>query len=197
MSPELLRSLVWLDYRLAVLFLVILPLMLLLWTTLKRSESMQRVMVIYWRVSSLLAITVYLMIGNLPMAFMASIMAKVLIPLSLWFWVDLNEEIEDQRPSTLKLTFNVWRWAASIYTAIGAIAFIPFLQCAFSRAVYDTAFCQVWREAPLIYKDTLHAGYTPGFLGFWGIVGLVIYVLYLIYFVAVRLGKTGRSAIEQ
>ncbi|MBW4652777.1 MAG: DUF3177 family protein [Kaiparowitsia implicata GSE-PSE-MK54-09C] len=196
-EESLLRSLVWLDYRLAVLFLVILPLLLLLWATVSRSESIQRVLIIYWRVSSLLAITVYLMIGNLPIGFLSSFLARVLIPISLWFWVDLNEEIDDLRQSTLKLAFNAWRWAVTAYSVVGAIAFIPVLQCSFNQGLYTTPFCQVWREAPLMYRDTLHAGYTLGFLGFWGIVGLVIYLLYLVYYALVRFGKNGRSAMEQ
>lgn len=197
MSQELLRSLVWTDYRLAILFTVLLPLILLLWATVKRREAMQRLLIIYWRVSSLLVITVYLMIGNLPIAFLTSFLARVLIPVGLWFWTDINEEIEDQVDSPLKLCVTGWRWAVSVYCVLGAIATIPFLRCGFARTVYDTPFCQVWREAPLIYKDTLHANYTPGFLAFWGIVGLIIYLLYFAYFVVVRLGKEGRSALDQ
>lgn len=197
MSQEVLRSLVWLDYRLAVLFTVLLPLILLGWVTVKRRESMQRLLIIYWRVSSLLAITVYLMIGDLPIAFLTSILARVLIPVCLWFWNDINEEIDDQAPSTLKLTFKAWRWAVSVYCSLGVLASLPFIQCAFSRAVYETPFCQVWREAPLIYKDILHPNYTPGFLAFFGIVGLIIYTLYLAYFVVVRLGREGRTALDR
>jgi len=197
MSPDLLRSLVWMDYRLAVLFAVLLPLILLIWATVRQAEAMQRLLIIYWRVSSLLAITVYLLIGDLKIGFLASFLAQILIPVGLWFWVDLNEEIDDQRPSLLKFGFSAWRWALTIYSTLGAIATIPFLQCAFSDTRYQTSFCQVWREAPLIYKDVLHANYRPPFLGFLGIVGLVIYLIYFGHFVIVRLGRQGRSAIEQ
>lgn len=197
MSQELLRSLVWLDYRLALLFTVVLPLILLGWVTYKRREAMQRLLIIYWRVSSLLAITVYLMIGDLPIAFLTGLIARILIPIGLWFWNDANEEIEDQPSSSLKLSFTAWRWAISIYSVIGAASALPFLQCAFAKATYETAFCQVWREPPLIYKDILHATYTTGFLAFFGILGLVIYTLYLMQFVLVRLGREGRQAMDQ
>lgn len=195
MSQELLRSLVWMDFRLAVLFTVILPLVLLIWATVKRMDAMQRLLIIYWRVASLLAITVYLMIGNLPIAFLTGFLARILIPIGLWFWNDINEEIADQARSPLNLTFTSWRWATTIYCALGALASIPFLQCGFSNAAYQTPFCQVWREAPLIFKDTFHGGYTPGFLAFFAILGLIIYTLYLAYFVVVRLGRQGRSAM--
>jgi hypothetical protein len=197
MSQDLLRSLVWLDYRLALLFTVILPLVLLIWAFVKRAEAMQRLLIIYWRVASLLAITVYLLIGNLPIGFMSSFLARILIPLSLWFWVDLNEEIYEQSASPLKLSFTSWRWAVSIYSVLGAIASIPFLQCAISKAAFATPFCQVWLEAPLGFKNFFHPKYQPGFLGFLGITALIIYVLYFGYFVIVRLAKQGRSAVEQ
>jgi hypothetical protein len=197
MSQDLLRSLVWLDYRLALLFTVILPLVLLVWAFVKRAEAMQRLLIIYWRVASLLAITIYLMIGNLPLSFISGFLARLLIPLGLWFWVDLNEEIYEQPASSLKLSFTSWRWAVTIYSVLGAIANIPFLQCAISKVAFATPFCQVWLEPPLGFKNFFHPRYQPGFLGFLGIAALIIYVLYFGYFVIVRLAKQGRSAVEQ
>lgn len=197
MAQDLLRSLVWLDYRLALLVLVLLPLILLIWALVARAEAMQRLLIIYWRVSSLLMISLYLLIGRFPIGFAAGLLAGVLIPAGLWFWLDLNEEIGDLRPSALKLTLTSWRWAASAYCVLSLLASLPFVSCGFSRTSFNTPFCQVWTEVPLLYKDFFHANSTPGFLGFLGIVGLVIYVLYLLYFVMVRLGKQGRIAIEQ
>jgi len=87
-----LEKFVWADYRLAVVFTVFLPLILLIWAFVQKSESIQRLLSIYWKVASLLMITVYLMIGGLTFSFIAGVMARILIPLSLWFWEDLNEE---------------------------------------------------------------------------------------------------------
>ncbi len=197
LSQQLLRSLVWMDYRLAVLFTVILPLVLLVWALVKRAEAMQRLLIIYWRVASLLAITVYLMIGGFPFSFLAGTLARVLIPISLWFWVDLNEEIDEYKRSSLKVAFTSWRWAVTVYCILGVVASLPFLQCAFSPEVFSTPFCQVWLDAPIGFKNVFHPKYSTGFLGFVGIFTLVIYVLYLGYFVLFRLGKQGRIASEQ
>ena len=76
MSQPLLQSLIWTDYRLAVLFTVILPLLLLIWAFAQKAEAIQRLMMIYWRVSSLLAITVYLLIGSHPIGFITGLFAK-------------------------------------------------------------------------------------------------------------------------
>jgi hypothetical protein len=175
----------------------ILPLVLLIWTLVKKADAMQRLLIIYWRVSSLLAITVYLMIGSLPVSFVSGMLARVLIPVGLWFWLDLNEEIADQSSSLLRWVFTSWRWAVSLYCGLGALASIPFLQCAVSKETFTAPFCQVWLDPPFGYKNFFHAASKPEFLGFLGITALVIYVLYLGYFVLVRLGKQGRSAAQQ
>lgn len=191
------RPLVWMDYRLAVIFTVVIPLILLIWAFGQKAEAVQRLLTIYWRVSSLLAITVYLLIAALPVGFVSGLMARLLIPISLWFWVDLNEEIEDQPSGALKLTFNSWRWAITVYSLLGAIAQVPFLRCAVSKNVIALPLCSAVLEPPLLFKEYFHPNSTPQFLGFLGIVGLVFYVLCLSYFVLVKLGKQGRSAIQQ
>lgn len=196
--PAWLSSIVWTDYRLAVLFTVILPLVLLIWAVVQRSEAIQKLMLIYWRVSSLLAITVYLLIGVLPIGFVSGWLARILIPIGLWYWVDLNEEIRDSPPSSLKLSVVSWRWAVSLYCLLGAIGQIPILRCAtFTRdALLNDAACRVWLDPPFLFREYFHGGVRPFVLGFFGIVGLVIYVLYLGYFVFLRLGKRKRTAIE-
>ncbi len=197
MSNELwFRPLIWMDYRLAVLFTVVLPLFLLLWAFVQRAEAIQRLLIIYWRVSSLLVITLYLMIGGFGVSFLSSLMARILIPIGLWFWIDINDEIEYYPNGLLKLIFTSWRWAVSAYCLLGAIAFLPFLGCAFSEGGIKSPFCRVWLEAPLMFKEYFHPNIDkPGVLGTIGIIGLVVYVLYLSYFVLFKLGKKGRSAI--
>jgi len=191
------RPYIWTDYRLAVLFTLVIPLILLIWAFVQKAEGIQRLLMIYWRVASLLAITIYLMIAAYPVSFISGLIARILIPISLWFWVDLNDEIEYQPSGPLKLIFTSWRWAVTVYSLLGAIALIPFIGCAFSEALIKTSYCRVWFEAPLLFKDYFHHNSKPGFLGFLGITGLVIYVLYLSYFVLFKLGKQGRSATPQ
>lgn len=191
------RPLIWADYRIGVILVVILPIIILIWSVVNKTESITKLLLIYWRVASLLMITVYLMIPGWPIAFLTSIASKILIPISLWFWVDINEEIKDLPPQGLKIIMTSWRWAVTIYFSLGVIASLPFLSCSFVSDNIETPFCQVWLEAPWRYKEIFHAGSSPGFLGFLGIVGLIFYILYLGYFVFFRLSKQGRSALEQ
>jgi hypothetical protein len=121
------------------------------------------------------------------------------LPISLWFWADLNEEIAEQPRSPIKLTFFVWRWAVSIYCILGAIAQIPVLQCAFKshNDILATPLCRAWLEAPWGFREFFHSTTRPWFLAGIGTAGLIIYVLYLSHFVLFRLGKQGRSATGQ
>ncbi|MDJ1169168.1 DUF3177 family protein [Roseofilum sp. BLCC_M154] len=193
------RSLIWMDYRLVALVGIGIPLVLLIWSLVKQSVPLIRLMLIYWRVASLLIISLYLMIGGAPIGFVSSLSARILIPISLWFWIDLNEEIEDMPPSrALKLAFTAWRWAVTVFMGVGAIAQLPSLQCAFSptKDLIQNDFCRLWLEAPWAYKQLFHNATSERFLGFIGILGLLIYVTYLSYFVLIRLGKQGRTAVS-
>lgn len=188
------KSLVWTDYRVAILFAVIIPLILLVWAFTEKSDAIQRLLVIYWRVASLMAITVYLMIAELPLSFVAGPLACLLVAICLWFWVDLNEEIDDLSPSALKLSFTSWRWGMTVYSVLGCLFQLSFLRCAVDSQLLASRFCQVWLDPPLLYKQYFHANTNPQFLGFLGIVGLLVYVISLSYFVFVRLSRQGRSA---
>jgi Protein of unknown function (DUF3177) len=187
------QPLIWMDFRLAVIFTVLMPLILLLWAFAQKTVVIQSLLTIYWRVASLLAITVYLQIGSLPISFIASFVGQVLISVSLWFWADINEEISDLPSTPLKLGCLAWRWATTIYCTLSAIATIPFLSCAFGNA--KTNYCQAWFQPSWVYYQFFHANSKPEFLSLLGILGLIIYTLYLVYFLVVRLGKQGRSAM--
>jgi len=196
-DQSLWQPLVWMDYRLAVLFTVVLPLILLVWGFVQKIDAIQRLFVIYWRVSSLLAISVYLFIPSLPIGFLSGLLARILIPISLWFWTDINDEIDDLQPSPLKTGVTAWRWATTVYCVLGVLFQLPSTQCAAmtSKALVDAPLCRVWLEAPWGFKAIFHPNTSAQFLGFLGIVGLTIYLLCLLYFCFVRLGRTGRSAM--
>ncbi|HBE21351.1 MAG TPA: DUF3177 domain-containing protein [Cyanobacteria bacterium UBA11149] len=197
MSDTILRAIVWTDYRIAVLFGVFIPLSLLIWAFVEKADAMLRLMIVYWRVASLLAFSVYILIASWPIGFISGILARFLIPVSLWFWVDVNEDIDDRPASPLKLTLTAWRWAMTVYCTLGFLWSLTFVRCGFARGAIQENSCQVWLEAPSLFKEYFHHNSKPEFLGFLGMVGLVIYVLYLGYFVLIRLGKQGRSAMEQ
>ncbi len=192
-TPPWFQPLIWLDYRLAVIFTVIVPMVLLIWAFVKKVPVAIGLMIIYWRVASLLGITIYLMMGGSSLSFFSALAAKILIPLSLWFWIDINEEINDLPPKAIKLALTAWRWAVTAYCVLGAIALLPFVPCGLSA---QSNFCQAWFQPPLLYHKFFHASIKAEALGAFGIAALIFYVLCFSYFVVVRLGKQGRMAIN-
>lgn len=199
LDPSSVRPLVWTDHRLALLVAVFVPLTLLIWSWVKKADAISALLTIYWRVALLLPITVYLMIGGLSISFITILLAKLLIVASLWFWADLNEEIREQPKKSLNLGFNAWRWAMTAYCAVSGILQLLFIPCAFSKATLASDACQLWLEPALAFKDIFHSGEPDGsgFLAFFGVVGLIVYGLYLAYFLFVKLGRQGRSALNQ
>merc|ERR1712010_265998 len=86
-----------------------LPLVLLVWATWSREPVVQRLMGLYWKVASLMAISLLLLTDERPIGFVTALVAPVLMTMSVWFWVDLNEELADQplwRPLPLTVRLN-------------------------------------------------------------------------------------------
>ncbi len=200
--PETLyRTLVWLDFRLAVVFTLGLPLVLLVWAAWRREGALLRLMGIYWKVASLLAIAVLLFVDARPLAYPLMIVAKLLMVASLWFWVDLNEELADLPPwRPLPLTLRSWRWALTAFGLLGAGLGVGAMGCGLGAA--GSTFCQTWLEAPRrlhgvaaqVFSFVFGADLTPTLTAFFGYLALVAYVVGLLQWILVRLPRQGRVA---
>ncbi len=197
MEEALFRVVAWTNYKLFVFICLICPLILSVWAMKSGIPSIQRLMVIFWRVASLMMIAIYLFIPVWQIGYLAWFVAHLFVVISLWFWADINDEIRDLPKIPIRLAIRVWRWATTFYGLAGAIVFIPFVRCAFADKASDELACRAWLELPWQYKDWFHSNATTGFLGFLGMSGLVIYLIYLAYFLTFRLIKQGRIALEQ
>ena len=76
---SLYRSLVWLDVRLGVLFAVGVPVVLLVWATLRREQAMLRLLGLYWKVASLLMIALLLLTDGRRTAYLLLVIAPLLM----------------------------------------------------------------------------------------------------------------------
>lgn len=172
---------VWWDFRVAVVLTVIVPLVLLL--AARGIPHLFRLLVTYWRVSSLLAITVYLMIGGLPLSFITGTAARLLIVGSLWFWRGLSLAIESDRTWPC-LAFRGWRWLTTVYMAIGVCFSGAFLPCAFQQTLAPS--CTVWFEPPLAYRALFHPQLDLRLLGSVGLIGLAAYLVIMAIFIQLK-----------
>ena len=70
------RALVWLTYRLAATFALGLPLILLIWSAARREASMVRLLTLYWKVASLMAISMSIRSCGAHLSFCLEVMAS-------------------------------------------------------------------------------------------------------------------------
>ncbi|MBD2149622.1 DUF3177 family protein [Pseudanabaena sp. FACHB-1277] len=195
MDVALIRQLVWLDYRLALIFTAIAPLVLLIWSLRVDNIAIKRSLLLYWRVASMVLITIYLAIGNIGASFISGILANILIVLALWFWRDLNEDINASR-HILKPIYLGWRWAASFYCVLTGIFRLIFANCAFVSSDRLSDVCKVWFEPPASFGKFFSGFIAPENLAFAGAVAGIVYMLYLSIFLVFSLPKTGRIAFR-
>ena len=204
MPDPLYRSLVWLALHVALLFSVGVPLVLLVWASVKREAALVRLLSIYWKVASLLLIADLLLSDRRPIGFVLLVLAPLLVLVSLWFWVDLNEELADLPPwRPLPLTLRIWRWGLSFWAVIGAALAATALAC-MDVARMDSPRCAVWLQPPsalhqhleTVFGFVFGGQWTPAVAAFIGYVGLLAYVVGLVQWLLVRLPKLGRVAGE-
>ena len=197
------RSLVWLAVRLGLLFTVGLPLVLLVWTSLRREGALSRLLGLYWKMASLLLIALLLLTNKAPLGFALLVAAPLLLVAVLWFWVDLNEELADVPIwRGLPLTVRIWRWSLSFYAlALAALASTA-LSCL--TGGLERPVCAAWLEAPdqlhgvlaQIFGFVFGGRWTPAVAGFIGYAGLAGFAVGLLQWLLVRLPRQGRVAGE-
>ena len=199
------RALVWLTYRLAATFALGLPAVLLVWASLRREASMQRLLHQYWKVSSLMAIGLLLLTDARPLGYVVILVAPILMAVSAWFWVDINEDLNDLpiwRP--LPLTVRLWRWALSGFALVNTVLASTALPCLgqdLSVAGAATR-CLQWTEAPqglhqavaTVFGFLFGGQWTESIAAFIGYVALVAYLAGFLQWLLVRLPRYGRVA---
>ena len=193
------RVLVWLTYRLAATMALGLPLVLLIWSTWRGDSVVQRLLGLYWKVASLMMISLLLLTDERPLGYVTAVVAPVLMVVSVWFWVDLNEELADQPPwRPLPLTVRLWRWALSGFGVISLAMTATGLRCMESPSLD----CAAWLEAPqglhrvveTVFDFVFGGQWSEAVAAFVGYVALVAYLAGFLQWLLVRLPRYGRVA---
>ena len=200
MTEPQFQILVWLSYRIAATFAFGLPLFLLIWAKKSNFGSIDRLLSIYWKVSSLYAINLLFLSGESQLGQFISFISPILMVGSIWFWIDINEEIDEM--STMKpisLTTRIWRWTLSFWCILNTVLHIYSWRCLNS---ISGNYCDSWREIPynsfittkIIIKFILDGNWTTGFATFFAYLSLTLYLIGLLQWLIIQFPKNGRFA---
>tara|TARA_B100001250_G_scaffold78199_1_gene64179 strand:- start:453 stop:1064 length:612 start_codon:yes stop_codon:yes gene_type:complete len=194
------QALVWLTYRLGAAFAFGLPLVIYFWGIKKKESSIIRLLEIYWKVASLIAISMLLLNGNSKIGYLTSFISPIIIVVSVWFWKDLNEEIEDlPQGKALIITVKIWRWILSFFGLLYSTLTFSSLSCI---NINIGESCSAWKEAPenfhqatkYIFNFLFGASWSEPISAFIGYVCLIIYCVGILQWIIFRMPKQGRIA---
>lgn len=194
------QAFVSLAYRLSMTFGIGVPLVLVVWASIRKENSIIRLLTIYWKVATLLGISLLLLTDHRSVGYITFLVAPILMSLSIWFWVDLNEELEDLpfwRP--LPLTVKIWRWSLSFYSLINSIIFIYSFNC---LAIKGGNNCNYWLGFPnsihsitqSLFGFLFGADWSKSLAAFLGYILLIFYIVGLLQWILIKLPKQGRIA---
>ena len=200
MTESQFQILVWLSYRIAATFAFGLPLVLLIWAKITNLSSIDRLLSIYWKVASLYAINLLFLSGKSQLGQLISLISPILMVGSIWFWVDLNEEIDELSVyKPISLTTRVWRWTLSFWGILNTGLHIFSWKCLNS---INANYCDSWREIPynsflaikIIVKFVLDGNWNTTFATFFAYLALILYLIGLLQWLIMQFPKNGRFA---
>ena len=157
-------------------------------------------MSIYWKIASLMGISIMLLTDQRAIGYLTSFISPLLMIVSIWFWVDINDEIADL-PSSRPLIFTVkiWRWALTSFSILATIVSFISLQCIKTA---KSVVCVSWLEAPnglhqineKVFGFLFGADWTEALVAFIGYIALLLYIVGIIQWLLIQLPKQGRVA---
>ena len=174
----IIEGIVRVDVVAAVVVLIVFPLGFLL-TSLGSRPVGQRLLV-YWRASSLLAITVYLLSAEWTLGYVTGPLALFFIPAALWWGDALYDPGQDPLPKRTQLAtvYRYWRAVAALLCAVSLPFILPAVPCAFGGA--STLFCELWITLPQEYFAFVHGSADPAPFGQAALGGLGLYAVYAV-----------------
>tara|TARA_Y100001970_G_C14259269_1_gene878375 strand:+ start:2408 stop:3016 length:609 start_codon:yes stop_codon:yes gene_type:complete len=192
---------IWLIFQLAAVFGLGVPIILTIWSWKRQDKSILKLMNIYWRVSSLFFISIFLLIGKRELAFITSLLSVLLMVSSTWFWVDINEELNEFPTwKPIAITTRIWRYTLLLFGIIFSIKSFYTIDC-FIGNFNDT--CLEWFDPPQniffifknIFKFLFGANFTALIATYIGYLALFLYLIGIIQWLFIKFPKNGRYAL--
>jgi len=120
--------------------------------------------------------------------------------ISVWFWIDINDELKEYGIThALTTTTKVWRWSLNFISLNFLIQTLNNISCIF---LINSTECEIWLEPPtnfyLLLKKMFNflfgASFSQPVAKFLGLFALVIYALGLLQWAIIKLPKSGRNS---
>ena len=191
---------VWLSFQLSIIFLIGIPFTLFLWSIKKRNKAVNKLLSIYWKISLLFFISLLLLMGKYNYALVITNISTLLMTISVWFWIDINDELREYSFSySLITTTKVWRWSLTFISLNFLIQSLQNFSC---FSIINSSSCEIWLQPSsnlyMIIKNLFNfffgANFTQPVAKFLGLFSLLIYSLGLIQWSIIKLPKNGRNS---
>jgi hypothetical protein len=172
---ETYRLLVRLDFVLAVLLTVAVPLGLLIGG--RSAPRLRARMLAYWRVSALLMIAAYALMARLPMGLWLGVVARALIPLVLFRGDGLLGDRYGPVPGNTPWhrSFRRWRGLLLLYCALGVLWTLPLLSALWQA---PGSYARLWFAEVQAFRALFHSGTDARWLACFAQTGLACWTLY-------------------
>ena len=191
---------IWLSFQLSIIFLIGIPVTLSFWSLKKRNKAVNKLLSIYWKISLLFFISLLLLMGGYNYALIITNISTILMTISVWFWNDINDELNEYHFSySLTTTTKIWRWSLTFISINFLIQSFQSLNCLY---FINSAECETWLNPSsnlyLIIKSLFNflfgANFTQPVAKLLGLSFLLIYTLGLIQWSIIKLPKNGRNS---
>ena len=191
---------IWLSFQLSLIFIVGLPLTLFCWSIKNKSKAITKLLSNYWKISILFFISLILLIGEYSFALLITNISILIMTISVWFWNDINEELNEYRIShALTTTTKVWRWSITFISLSFLIQTLNNINCIY---FINSAECEIWLKPStnfyLILKNLFNflfgASFSQPVAKFLGLFALLIYTLGLLQWAIIKFPKSGRNS---
>ena len=135
---------VWLSFQLSIIFFIGIPITLLMWSIKRGNKAVNKLLYIYWKVSLLFFISLFLLIGKFNYALLITNISLILITISVWFWNDINDELREYDLSySLTTTTKVWRWSITFISLNFLIQSLKNFTCV---SFINSGACEIWLQ---------------------------------------------------
>ena len=191
---------IWLSFHISIIFLIGFPITIFLWSIKSRNIAISKLLSNYWKISLLFFISLILLIGKYNYSLIITNVATVLMTVSVWFWNDINDELQEYSlNNALATTTKVWRRSITFLSINFLIQSLQNMSC---FSLINSLECEIWLNPSnnlfLMFKNLFKfffgANFTQPIAKFLGLFSLLIYILGLIQWSIIKFPKTGRNS---